>query len=302
MNQVKVSIITSCFKGERYLEGFLQNISEQTTLDRMEVILVHNEPTKKEIALVNIFQKQYPGIINHIVINPVELLSKSMNRCIKEAKGDYVTILNIDDLRTPNSLKMQMEVLDENPDVALTYGDFIIVDKICHTTGKLINLPEFKKEKFIRGMFCGPFPLWRKEINEKIGYFDEQFISGADFDLIIRIALKYKMKKTQGILGYYLNKHVGLSTRRRGSQPIERTVIELRYGIYNKVDFLYYKKALRYKIYQIFFNDQWFPINSFCSNYDNLIRDKKLKIFLSLTTYPLRFIQKIISFILRGIL
>jgi len=52
-----------------------------------------------------------------------------MNTCIKEAKGEYVTIWNVDDLRTPNSLEMQMKALDENPDIALTYGDFIIVNK-----------------------------------------------------------------------------------------------------------------------------------------------------------------------------
>jgi len=299
--QIKISTITSCFKGERYLESFLRNVSEQTILDKIEIVLVHNEPTKKEIRLVKNFQSKYAGVINHIIVNPVEPIGKSMNTCIKEAKGEYVTIWNVDDLRTSNSLEMQMKILDENPEIDLTYGDFIIVDKIGKDTGKLINSPEFERRKFIRGMYCGPFPMWRKEMNRKIGYFDEQLIQGADFDLMVRIALHCKMKKNQGILGYYLNEQAGLSTRKGSLQPIERTVIELRYGIYNKIDFLYYKKALRYKIYQVFFNNQWFPINNFYGNYDQLIKNRRFKIFLSLIIYPLRFIQKIISFVLRKI-
>jgi len=297
-----MSAITSCFKGEKYLESFLKNVSKQTILNEIEIVLVHNKPTEKEIKLIEDFQSEYPDVINHIIINSVEPVGRSWNTCIKEAKGEYVTIWNVDDLRTPNSLEMQTKVLDGNPDIALTYGDFIIVDKIGKNTGKLVNLSEFKREKFIKGMHCGPFPMWRKEINEKIGYFDKQLVQGADFDLMVRIALNYKMKKSQGILGYYLNERAGLSTRKGSLQPTERTVIELRYGVYSKIDFLYYKKALKYKIYQVFFNDQWFPINDFYDNYESLIKNRKVKILLSLIIYPFRFIQRIISFILRRIL
>jgi len=296
--EIKINTITSCFKGEKYLESFLKNVSEQTILDRIEVVLVHNEPTEKEIELVRNFQEKHPSVINHIMIKPVEPIGKSMNRCIKEAKGDYVTIWNVDDLRSPNSLEVQMKVLDENPEVGLTYGDFIIVDKIGQTIGKLVTSPEFERKKFIKGMHCGPFSMWRKEINERIGYFDEKLVQGADFDLMVRIALNYKMKKSQGILGYYLNERAGLSTRRGSLQPIERTVIELRYGAYDKIDFLYYKKAKKYKIYQVFFDDKWFPVNNFYNNYTDLIKNRELKIFLSLITYPFRFIQRIIFSIL----
>lgn len=300
--EIKISTITSCFKGEKYLESFLENVSEQTILDKIEIVLVHNEPTEREIELVKNFQQKYPGVLNQIVIRPVEPIGKSMNRCIKEAKGGYVTIWNVDDLRTPNSLEIQMNVLDQNTEVGLTYGDFIVVDKIGQTIGKLVSSPEFERKKFIRGMYCGPFPMWRKEINEKIGFFDEQLIQGADFDLMVRIALNYKMKKSQGILGYYLNEQAGLSTKKGSLQPIERTAIELRYGVYNKIDFLYYKKAKEYRIYQVFFGNKWFPVSNFYNKYTDLVRNRGLKIFLSSITYPFRFIQRIISFILRKLL
>ncbi len=302
MKQIKISTITSCFKGEKYLESFLKNVSEQTILDKIEIVLVHNQPTDKEIKLVKNFQKKYPGVIKHIIIRPVEPIGKSMNRCIKEAKGNYVTIWNVDDLRTPDSLEIQMDVLDKNPEASLTYGDFIIVDKIGKTTGNLIVSLEFKREKFIKGMYCGPFPMWRKAINEKIGYFDEQLIQGADFDLMVRIALNYEMEKSQGLLGFYLNEQAGLSTRRGSLQPIERTVIELRYGVYDKIDFLYYKKAKKYRIYQVFFDNKWFPISNFYDKYADLIKNRELKIFLSSIISPFRFIRRIISAISRRLL
>ena len=288
MNKIKISAVVPYFRGDKYLEKFLENVLEQTILNELEVVLVHNEPTHKEIELVQKFQIQHPGVINHIVIKPVEPIGTSMNRCIKNAKGEYVAIWNIDDLRTPNSFEIQKKVLDENPEVGLAYGDYIVVNTFGGRKGRLVSPPEFERKEFIKSMHCGPFPMWRKEINEKIGYFDEQLMQGADFDLMARIATTYAMKKCQGLLGYYLDVGLGLGTRQGTLQPIERTVIELRYGAYNKLDFRYYKKALKYRISEVFFDNKWFPITQFVTDYQELHNNRSNEVFLGIISWPFR--------------
>jgi len=57
MKQIKISTITSYFKEEKYLESFLRNVSKQTILDKIKIVLAHNELTEKEIRLVKNFQK-----------------------------------------------------------------------------------------------------------------------------------------------------------------------------------------------------------------------------------------------------
>ena len=89
-------------------------------------MLDHNEPTPEEVRLVKEFQDQYPGRLKHIIVDEVDPIGTSMNRCIKESSGEYVTIWNIDDLRTPRSLEAQSSVLDENPDIGVSHGNCVV--------------------------------------------------------------------------------------------------------------------------------------------------------------------------------
>src|SRR6185436_7035113 len=111
------------------------------------------------------------------------------------------------------SLELQMKTLDSNPAVTFTYGDFIIVNQWLKKEGKAVITPEFNKKEFIGSFPEGPFPMWRKSANEKIGYFDEQCLQGADFELFARLSVEYEGKKAQGLLGYYLDEGLGLSTK-----------------------------------------------------------------------------------------
>ncbi len=80
-------------------------------------------------------------------------------------------------------------------------------------------------------MILGPFFMFRKSILEKTKVFDEQLVSGNDYDLALRLAFNGKGMHIPHNSGYYLNEGLGLSTRPDSKQALERTVIELRYGL-----------------------------------------------------------------------
>ena len=101
--------------------------------------------------------------------------------------------------------------------------------------------------------------------------FDEQLKQGPDFDLQIRLALNGKARMTDGLLGYYLNEGLGQSTRPGTLQPIERTAIELRYGIYDKIDYRWAAQAARYNIPNLLYQGQWLPVGRFVPDYDRLL-------------------------------
>ena len=242
MNPI-VSTITPCFRMERYLKKFLDELPNQTMFNELQVVLDHNEPTEQELIWVKDFQEKYPGRLKHIITNPVKPIGTSMNTCIKESDGEFLTIWNVDDLRTPNSLEIQVNLLRNTPcDVA--NGNFVIVPSFGSTVGKFIDHTIYTPKEFLRSMVLGPFFMFRKFLLEKSGMFDEQLKSGADFDLAIRLAVFGKVETTKEILGYYLDEGKGASTNGDGRQPLERTVIELRYGILDKVEQTLMHKAL----------------------------------------------------------
>lgn len=289
----KISAIVSCYNGAKYLPAFLKNCSGQTVVNYLEIILVHNQPSADEINIVKNFQQKYPGLINHIIV-PREPLAVSTNRAMKAAAGDYLCIWNVDDLRTENSLALMAATLDQNPSLGFTYGDYIMVSRWQSQAGKLINTPEFEKKEFAEGMHLGPFYMWRKQLCQTLGYWDEQFKSGADFDYAVRLAIESEGKKTQGLLGYYLDEGLGLSTGKTPYQPIERTVIELRYGMYHKLDFWYYARTKSYRLSEVLEGEKWKNINSLAPHRHLYARSRFWMVY-TFVSYPFWVLKRAIN-------
>ena len=224
----KVSTITPCYNMSKYMKGFLDNLSTQTHKD-LEIVLDHNDPSDEEVKLVEEYNEQYDNIL-HIKVEGVDPIGTSMNRCIEYATGDYLCIWNVDDLRTPDSIEVMAKALDENPDVDFVYGNYVIVPKFGGTEGQYVD-ETGREDELTTGMILGPYFMFRKSILEKSGVFDEQLVQGADYDLALRLAFNGKGLHLPINLGYYLNEGLGQSTKPDSKQPIERTVIELRYNI-----------------------------------------------------------------------
>ena len=224
----KVSTITPCYNMSKYMKGFLDNLSTQTHKD-LEIVLDHNDPSDEEVKLVEEYNEEYDNIL-HIKVEGVDPIGTSMNRCIEYATGDYLCIWNVDDLRTPDSIEVMAKALDENPDVDFVYGNYVIVPNFGGTEGQYVD-ETGREDELTTGMILGPYFMFRKSILEKSGVFDEQLVQGADYDLALRLALNGKGLHLPINLVYYLNEGLGQSTKPNSKQPIERTVIELRYNI-----------------------------------------------------------------------
>jgi len=282
-NKKRVSILSPCYRGEPYLELFLENMAQQTIFDQCEIVLDHNEPSAKELEIVKNFQKAYLNSLIHNIVNKVVPVSLSFNNCIDLSTGQYLCVGNVDDHRTPNSIKMLCETLDNNPHVDFTYGDFIVVDSLGKKSGLIIETVKYNKDEFMRGYLIGPFYMFRRNVIPKVGYVDEQWKACADYDFAIRLALSCAGAKTQGNLGYYLN--IGQGATQGGGhvpkniQPIERTAIELRYGLYDKTmelkGYPYVHAARRYRLDYVLIHGKWQPLEKYVPNYRKMLSERE---------------------------
>lgn len=276
----KVSTITSCYNMTRYLKDFLEKLPEQTFFEELEVVLDHNAPSKEELEWISSFQKKYPGRLKHIKLDHVDPIGVSWNRCIQEASANLLTIWNVDDLRTPASIEAQARILLEQPEISIVHGPYRVVGKFGCEEGPLVNHANTPDSELTRSMIIGPFFMFRRSLCAQAGLFDEQLLSGADFDLAIRLALHGKTAVTQKELGYYLNEGLGLSTRPNSRQPVERTVIELRYGIYDKIDYDFLPQAQEYCVPFILQNQEWVSVNKFIPDYEAFMLKRRQTWFL----------------------
>lgn len=262
-----LSTITPCYRMKRFLPSFLENLPLQKYFDKIQIVLDHNEPDDEEIRWIESFNKRYPGKIKHLIREKVIPYGESVNECIRNSDGKYLAIWNMDDERTADSLSQQIDLMESDPDCDIVHGSFVITNQHGLKWGKLIESNGYVRSEYLRSMILGPFFSFRKDLTNRCGLFDEQLKSGADFDFAIRAAYHANhISYTKFLLGYYLDEGKGLSTRGDGLQETERTVIELRYGIMDKVDRRFVEMASKYDINNIHVKSDRIPAISYVRN------------------------------------
>ena len=121
MADIRISVITSLYRCASFLEQFLIHYSRIGNIHECELILVHNDATEEELDILNRFIQPHMKVL-HLLVKR-EGLYASWNRAIMLAKGEYLAIWNVDDIRTPDSLAAQKAALEQSKAV-MCYGDF----------------------------------------------------------------------------------------------------------------------------------------------------------------------------------
>lgn len=266
-----LSILTSIYRGEKYLAGFFENLRSQTMFPRCEIVLVLNEASQEEIKTAEEFASEYRSQVQLQQLNKVGTLGASWNRAWQVAQAPYLALWNVDDRRTPDSLDRQLAALEEHRDWVLCYGDYVTVFDYGEEKGKLRSAPAYNPGYFRRAFAQGgAFWVFRDSIGEQVGYFDEQFQVAADMDYSFRMASGgLRMGRCEGLLGYFTDAGQGLSTREGAHRSaIERTAIQLRYGVYDKVNPKFAKEALGYRLDAVKSLGEWHPLSEYLPRHE----------------------------------
>jgi glycosyltransferase involved in cell wall biosynthesis len=257
-NNIKISVLTSLYRCEQFLENYFKHLLEINGTDEIEVLLLHNDPIENELKIINRWLPKAP-FARHIIIPKREGLYSTWNRGIRLAQGEYITVWNVDDVRFPDSVLQQAEALDTHTKAVIAYGDiWVSADYGDRSNGWCTNSPlnNYNKD-FFKQYHISCFQMWRKSIHETIGYYDEQFKCIADFDFQVRAALHFSFMKTAKPLGIYLDGQPHkLSSN--GIADIERNVIYLRYGVYQYLNIALLPHTKKwYRQNEMLFFDEW---------------------------------------------
>jgi GT2 family glycosyltransferase len=178
---VKASVIILNYKGKRFLKDCFESLRKQTFKD-FEVIFMDNASNDNSAEHV---KEIYPKA--RIIENKVNLgFAGGNNLAYKQAKGEYVVLLNNDTIADKNWLKNMIKEADKDPNVALvgaicapfnTPFEKINVKNFPHSTigitGADIHISS-KRSLYVDGASC----LIRKKFFEKP--FDEDFFCYAE--------------------------------------------------------------------------------------------------------------------------
>jgi glycosyltransferase involved in cell wall biosynthesis len=229
-----VSAIVSTYNSERFLRGCLDDLEQQTTANKLQIIIVNSGSQENEETIVREYQQKYNNIV-YIKTEQREGIYAAWNRAVIAARGTYLTNANTDDRHRKDALEIMAKTLQDNPDIALVYGDQICTDAPNgtfdnHHATEMAGRPEYSRERLLFGNCVGSQPMWRRSLHDEFGYFDETLTCAGDWDFWLRISNKYKLKHIPEFLGLYYYNEGGIEHGRRIHSLYERYIVGKRYG------------------------------------------------------------------------
>lgn len=107
----RISVCIPCFNGERYLGEALDSVRAQTR-DDWEVVLVEDGSRDGAEALVRSFAESVPNRVRYLRNDPNLGLPATRNRAARDARGEFIAMLDADDLWEPDHLDNAVRTLD----------------------------------------------------------------------------------------------------------------------------------------------------------------------------------------------
>ena len=215
----KISIVTSVYDGDDFIEGFLKDITSQTIFkEKCELVLINAKSPGNEDGIIQEYIEQFPENIKYKKLDDDRGIYGCWNEAIKMSTGDFVTNANIDDRKFPTFMEDLAKALVSDSSVDVVYADNLLTQEPNETwennTAKSFYPSEnFSLDAMLRGNPPHCMPMWRKSLHDKHGYFSEEYRSASDWDFWLRCAFDgVQMKKVNKPLGLYFFNPKGMST------------------------------------------------------------------------------------------
>jgi glycosyltransferase involved in cell wall biosynthesis len=183
-----ISICIPTFNRKDYLKQALDSIFAQTYKD-FEVVVVDDGSTDgtEEMIKNSAYSVRY-----YWQENRGEAVSR--NRLIKLAQCQFITFLDSDDLLMPDAVERMAKAIAEKGEDVVVYGPYYRIDHNGNITGRCKRkLYSGYVTKYLFGDIfihsCGS--MFPRKALEEIGGFDETLRFSGDYDLWLRLSLKY---------------------------------------------------------------------------------------------------------------
>lgn len=228
VKSVKISVIMGIYNCETTLEAAIVSILEQTVAD-WELILCDDGSTDRTYDIARRYQEAYPEKIILLKNQTNQGLNYTLNKCLKNSKGEYIARMDGDDLCVPNRFEKELEILERESDISIVSTDMEFFDE----TGRWgrISHPQYPtKRDFVHGSpFCHAPCMVRREAYMKVGGYSEKSwtLRVEDYHLWVRMyAAGYKGKNIHLPL-YQMRDDRNAYARRKFKFRLNEAVVKL---------------------------------------------------------------------------
>ena len=242
-----ISIVTPTYNMGRFLEETIQSVLSQD-YPNIEYIVMDAGSTDETLAIL----KKYEDRLQ-FHSGPDRGTADAINKGFARSHGSVFAYLNADDIYLPGAVSTAMQALASEPEAAVVYGNANWVDQ---NGGLLAPYPVLPFDAALLAQECfisQPAAFVRREAFEAAGRMDPDLQFAYDYDLWIRVARLYPMRKIDAVLAtsrmHQDNKTVG---QRRGVLRETLRLLQAHYG------YVPFQTAHGYASYLVDGRDQFF--------------------------------------------
>ena len=187
----KVDVIVSLYRFDKYKDVLKASIDScfSNPLVTFHFVLVSGTPVEK------MWLEEVVGNSHHKIHVSDERIGiyKAWNIAIQGGVGKFITNLNADDLRLPHSIcnqaaSLELESADGSFGNFILSGDILTFLKSPSTRNLVSKLGNFNETKLVMDsqnlMHCAP--MWKRELHNRVGFFDSKLESCGDNDFWLR--------------------------------------------------------------------------------------------------------------------
>lgn len=202
-----VTVIIPLYNRIEYIDETINSVLSQN-YKPIELIVVDDGSTDGSYERV----KEYADKKDLLLFTHENRINKgqsaAINVALSAAKGEYISILDSDDMFAGGKLKTQVEYLENNSEIGLVYGMGHGVDAQGEYVYDIHNKnhiePNDPNEVLLDCYFLLPQnSLVRHSVYDQAGNFNESYRSAQDHDMLIRIAEVTQMAFIPKLFFYY---------------------------------------------------------------------------------------------------
>ena len=218
MNTPLVTILTSIYNHEKYLDDYFESIVNQT-YENIQLILIDDCSTDHSTKVVDKWMERLEARFNNLIYIPRTEnmgLIYNCNHGLSLAEGKYICLFASDDAMLAKNIEEKVKFLESDLDFGMVYSDGYFIKESDHLInhngeGSFKRFSDrkklYKNQIFIqlieKGNFIqAPSVLVRKEKLLEFGGYSQEYMF-EDYYMWLQIAKKYKVGCIMEPLVYY---------------------------------------------------------------------------------------------------
>ncbi len=190
-HQPRISVIMPVYNCEDYVTEAIGSVQAQTCED-WELICVDDASTDSSAEVVEDLARSDPRItlIRHETNRGP---AAARNTALKHARGDFVAVLDSDDMAPPERFELSLKAFEEDPELVLVGGQHAIIGPEGDIRER-VERPTLPNAEFHERLeqYGMPLPhsscMIRRDVIQAVGGYDERLPASQDYDMVLRVS------------------------------------------------------------------------------------------------------------------